>query len=143
MADDTELFYSDHYNVAVWVQRVRHIQSYMGHLIHYLGFTSGWAAKTYAGSEAVFGNPALQKSIGLCLHNSSEAAYARCTAAAAPFPRWEWATAEMIYWVIVPTLQYVTAMALADSFQYFTHRAFHVNKWLYSKPRPIEGDFCA
>ena len=143
MADNTEVFYSDSYSIAVWAQRIRQIQFSMLHLIHYFGFTSGWAAQTSAGSEALFVNQALQKSAGVCLQNSSQAAYAGCTAAAASFTRWEWATAEILYWVVVPTLQYVAAMALADSFQYFTHRAFHVNKWLYSKLRSIKRDLCA
>lgn len=41
--------------------------------------------------------------------------------------------AKALYWIIVPLLQYLAVMVLADTFQYFTHRAFHVNKWLYSK----------
>lgn len=138
MADDTEVFYSHHYSIAVWAQRIHQIQSSMVRLIHYFTLSSGWTTQTSAGSKAIFTNPAIQESIGVCLHNSSEATYAGCTAAAASFTRWEWATAEIIYWVMVPTLQYVTGMALADSFQYFTHRAFHVNKWLYSKLESME-----
>lgn len=36
--------------------------------------------------------------------------------------------AKTIYWVLIPMMQYILAMVLADMFQYFTHRAFHVNK---------------
>lgn len=41
--------------------------------------------------------------------------------------------AKALYWIIVPLLQYIVVMFLADTFQYFTHRALHVNKFLYSK----------
>ena len=51
----------------------------------------------------------------------------------ANFSATEILTARLLYWVVVPLFQYISAMVLADTFQYFTHRAFHVNKWLYSK----------
>lgn len=45
---------------------------------------------------------------------------------------WDVVIAKLIYWVLVPSFQYTAAMVLADTMQYFTHRFFHVNKWLYS-----------
>lgn len=143
MADASEVFHSDHYSVAAWALTIRRIQVFLVHSIHYFGFASVSAAQTSAGTEAVFASSVIQESVGACLHNSSQAAYVGCTAAAASFTRWEWASAELVYWIIVPVVQYVTAMALADSFQYFTHRAFHVNKWLYSKLGSINGNLHA
>lgn len=40
--------------------------------------------------------------------------------------------AYVVYWAIIPMLQLIFAMALADTWQYFTHRALHTNKWLHS-----------
>ncbi|SLM38731.1 sphinganine hydroxylase [Lasallia pustulata] len=140
MAEASEVFHSDHYSVAAWALTIRRIQVFLAHLIHYFGFTSVWAAQTRAGTEAVFANSVIQDSISACLHNSSQAAYVGCTAGAASFTRWEWASAELVYWIIVPAIQYATAMALADSFQYFTHRTFHVNKWLYKHIHSMHHD---
>lgn len=47
---------------------------------------------------------------------------------------WNVVIAKLIYWVLVPLFQYAAAMVLADTMQYFTHRVFHVNRWLYSNP---------
>ncbi|KAJ3755097.1 fatty acid hydroxylase superfamily-domain-containing protein, partial [Lentinula raphanica] len=36
-----------------------------------------------------------------------------------------------VYWWVIPTLQLLFAMFVIDTWQYFLHRAMHVNKWLY------------
>ncbi|KAF9078058.1 sphingosine hydroxylase [Rhodocollybia butyracea] len=35
------------------------------------------------------------------------------------------------YWWVIPTAQLFFAMFIIDTWQYFLHRAMHVNKWLY------------
>jgi sphinganine C4-monooxygenase len=35
------------------------------------------------------------------------------------------------YWWVIPTVQLIFAMFVIDTWQYFLHRAMHVNKWLY------------
>ena len=45
---------------------------------------------------------------------------------------WELALAETLYWALVPTAQLFVALFLSDTWQYFTHRLLHSNKWLYS-----------
>lgn len=48
------------------------------------------------------------------------------------WPNWDVVIAKLVYWILVPLLQYAAAMVLADTMQYFTHRVFHLNRWLYS-----------
>ena len=48
------------------------------------------------------------------------------------FAAWEMAVAKAIYWAVIPALQFGLAVAFLDSWQYFLHRAMHMNKWLYS-----------
>ncbi|KAE9400354.1 sphingosine hydroxylase [Gymnopus androsaceus JB14] len=36
-----------------------------------------------------------------------------------------------IYWWVIPSAQLLFAMFIIDTWQYFLHRAMHVNKWLY------------
>ena len=50
---------------------------------------------------------------------------------------WELAMAETLYWVLVPAARLFVALFLSDTWQYFTHRLLHQNKWLYSMTRPI------
>ncbi|KAI8343454.1 fatty acid hydroxylase superfamily-domain-containing protein [Chlamydoabsidia padenii] len=39
--------------------------------------------------------------------------------------------ANSLYWVIIPGLQFFAAMVIMDTHQYFLHRLFHLNKFLY------------
>lgn len=45
---------------------------------------------------------------------------------------WELLVAKAIYWVLVPALQFAVAIFIVDTWQYFLHRAMHMNKWLYT-----------
>ncbi|CAD6500758.1 BgTH12-06465 [Blumeria graminis f. sp. triticale] len=48
------------------------------------------------------------------------------------FAHWELAAASIVYWYIVPAFQFLIAVIFVDTWQYFLHRAMHVNKWLYT-----------
>jgi sphinganine C4-monooxygenase len=39
----------------------------------------------------------------------------------------------LLYWYVVPVLQVVVALIVADASMYFLHRLGHTNKWIYSK----------
>lgn len=45
---------------------------------------------------------------------------------------WELALTWALYWVVIPAAQLFVALFLADTWQYFTHRLLHSNRWLYS-----------
>ncbi|KAI9755869.1 MAG: hypothetical protein M1815_004530 [Lichina confinis] len=49
----------------------------------------------------------------------------------AKFTKSEAALASALYWIIVPAIQFAVALFLADTWQYFTHRLFHQNRFLY------------
>ena len=40
-------------------------------------------------------------------------------------------TANLAYWVLVPGLRFCIAAFFVDTWQYFLHRAMHMNRWLY------------
>ncbi|KAL9122966.1 MAG: hypothetical protein Q9187_000473 [Circinaria calcarea] len=92
------------------------------------------------GIKAILGVKFVEESFGACLKNATQATCAGANTSIASYSRWEWAVAEMIYSIIVPLLQFLCAMVLADTFQYFTHRAFHVNKWLYKHIHSMHHD---
>ena len=48
------------------------------------------------------------------------------------FAVWEMLAAKAIYWVVIPVFQFGLAIIFVDTWQYFLHRAMHMNKWLYS-----------
>ncbi|CAO3629173.1 unnamed protein product [Mucor fragilis] len=39
--------------------------------------------------------------------------------------------ARAVYWIVIPAVQFVSGMIIMDAHQYFFHRLFHVNKFLY------------
>ncbi|KAI7907741.1 fatty acid hydroxylase superfamily-domain-containing protein [Cokeromyces recurvatus] len=39
--------------------------------------------------------------------------------------------ASFVNWIIIPIIQFVSAMIILDAHQYFFHRLFHMNKFLY------------
>jgi sphinganine C4-monooxygenase len=49
------------------------------------------------------------------------------------FASWELSVASFIYWYFVPALQFLLAISIVDTWQYFLHRAMHLNRWLYGK----------
>lgn len=49
------------------------------------------------------------------------------------FAEWESLSANTIYWFIIPVLQFGLGIMIVDTWQYFLHRAMHMNKWLYSE----------
>ena len=55
------------------------------------------------------------------------------------FMGWELAVAGFIYWYFVPALQFMLAVSIVDTWQYFLHRAMHLNRWLYGGFKSFEG----
>ena len=47
------------------------------------------------------------------------------------FASWELTVAKIMYWYAVPALQFLCGILIVDTWEYFLHRAMHMNKWLY------------
>lgn len=45
---------------------------------------------------------------------------------------WQLSFGSYIYYYLVPTLQFATAIFFADTWQYFYHRLVHISPWLYT-----------
>lgn len=139
MADDTEQFHSSEHTIALWAQKLRGVEMLMIKAIH---LTSPWILRgaTMDSDPATAASPTVSTGEyfpGFSFAAANASAYTLATkgdGAVMPFTQAEILAAKGIYWILFPLAQYILAMILADTFQYFTHRAFHVNKWLYSKP---------
>ncbi|KAL8797645.1 MAG: hypothetical protein Q9182_007148 [Xanthomendoza sp. 2 TL-2023] len=132
MADDSEQFVSPQYAIAAWAQKLRYCELLLLQCIEYAGFQSAFTSK---GSGPMSQTVIWQDDLGRSLSNSTTGPIYLGDSLAS-FSDFEVTIAKALYWVLIPLFQYLTAMVLADTFQYFTHRAFHVNKWLYSKQIP-------
>lgn len=115
----------DDYKVAVWAQRIRIAQRAIPRVLAITGVD----AKALA-QKALVHSPSVA---GALAGGFYPAASQIINGASAPaFTTWELAAAKAIYWAIIPAVQFFVAILVVDTWQYFLHRAMHMNKWLYS-----------
>ena len=116
--DPPEMIGKEEYDVAVWAWRLRKLQHYVPNLLLLLGIQH---------------KSSLQWSI---THRSSYPSLAGVVAggmySTPDFATWELNAAKFIYWVGVPILQVVVGIIWVDTWQYFLHRAMHMNRFLYN-----------
>ncbi|KAJ9486091.1 hypothetical protein VN97_g7256 [Penicillium thymicola] len=128
--DAEETVGREEYDVAVWAQRLRIAQKAVPSLLALVGVDAISLGKSIsqngytmlAGALAGGSYPDVTQSI--ILDNGVKAV-------APAFAGWELAVAGFIYWYFVPTLQFILAISIVDTWQYFLHRAMHLNRWLY------------
>ena len=131
MTEPDEFVGKEDYDIAVWAQRIRIAQKAIPSVlalasINAQGLSSNLARAHPILSGVVAGGsyPSLDRIVTL-------SAGIQTTVPA--FANWEIWLAKAIYHIIFPALQFALAIVVVDTWQYFLHRAMHMNKWLYSK----------
>ncbi|CAD0038067.1 unnamed protein product [Aureobasidium pullulans] len=115
----------DDYNVAVWAQRIRLAQRAIPNLLAFAGLD----ANTMASKQAV-AHPILSAALKGGSYNLFQQAASGHVVPA--FASWELTLAKAVYWMLIPAMQFTFAVLVVDTWQYFWHRAMHMNKWLYT-----------
>jgi len=120
----------DEYNVAVWAQRIRVAQRAVPVVLGLVGVNAGALAEKMtetapSAAGAVAGGRYLWLQQTVVVDGQKVIAPA--------FAAWELFVANAVYWYVVPALQFVLGILVVDTWQYFWHRAMHMNKWLYNK----------
>jgi sphinganine C4-monooxygenase len=131
----------EEYDVAMWARRIRAAERAVPIVLGLLGVNSAAVAKSWAGTSPTLAGvlaggqyPTLQQTITV----DGQAVLAPA------FANWELVAAKAAYYVLIPALQFVVGILIVDTWQYFWHRAMHMNKWLYSMhPRLIACHFRA
>lgn len=126
LTEPTAAYGKDDYNVAIWAQRIRLAQRAVPTVLAFGGIDAQALAQ-----RAYLHNPSLSGFV-----SGGQYAWLTQVVQDAPVPvfaSWEMVAAKAIYWVGIPALQFLLAMLIVDTWQYFLHRAMHMNKWLYSK----------
>jgi len=115
----------DDYNVATWAQRIRIAQRAIPTVLAFTGLDAG----TIVSKQAI-AHPMLSAALQGGSYNLYHQA---ATGDLVPaFASWELTLAKAIYWIGIPALQFTFAVLIVDTWQYFLHRAMHMNKWLYT-----------
>ncbi|KKA28139.1 hypothetical protein TD95_000987 [Thielaviopsis punctulata] len=125
LAEDKPTYGREQYDVAVWAQRLRLAQRGFPVVLGLLGLNAADISANMAQSHPLIAGvlagghyPFLTAELG--------------TQTIATFAAWELAAARLIYYVLVPTLQFILATVWVDTWQYFLHRLMHTNKWMYT-----------
>ncbi|KAL8710616.1 MAG: hypothetical protein Q9220_004840 [cf. Caloplaca sp. 1 TL-2023] len=139
MADGSEQFTSPPYVIAQWAQGLRVAHLLVLQWTQPMWSQMPWIVRGLKLSQPFHAAPVLQDSLGELLNNTTKGV-SHAAATSPTFTAQELLFGKAMYWILVPMFQYVAAMILADTFQYFTHRAFHINKWLYKHVHSMHHD---
>ena len=132
MTEPDDFVGKEEYDVAVWARRIRIAERAIPGLLAMIGLDAKGLAKNL--------NPSHPMLAGVLVGGQYPSVDSMTAVGAGfqtkSFAGWELALASVIYWVLVPMLQFGVAIVVVDTWQYFLHRAMHMNKWLYSKFYP-------
>ena len=114
--DPIEMTGMQDYDVAVWAQRIRRLESYVPQAAALFGIDAG-----RLGNKFLDTYPQVAGVLTGGFYRDSTR-----------FQTWELLLAKAIYWGLMPFVQFLVAIFIVDTWQYFLHRAMHMNKWLYT-----------
>jgi len=117
------------YDVSVWAQRLRIAQRAIPGALSLVGLDAAGIAKNIGGEHAMLSG-ALAGGVYPELTQTVMLAGQQVVAPA--FASWEITAAKAIYHLGIPAMQFMVAILIVDTWQYFLHRAMHMNKWLYT-----------
>ncbi|KAK3997360.1 sphingolipid C4-hydroxylase [Cladorrhinum sp. PSN332] len=118
----------ENYEVAVWATRIRLAQRALPGALGLLGLNAASIAKNMAASH-----PLLAGALAGGHYPFLTAQLDGVSGTQVPaFAAWELLVAKAIYWLIIPGIQMWLGMCFLDTWQYFWHKAMHMNKWMYT-----------
>jgi sphinganine C4-monooxygenase len=130
MMDPVEMTGKESYEIAVWARRVRIAQTSIPNILGLVGINAMELGETLTTTHPTAAAFFLG---GRYSHLSQQIASNIGEELMMPaFASWEIWVAQAIYWLLVPAMQFAIAIFMVDTWQYFLHRAMHMNKWLYT-----------
>jgi len=127
--DPEPTFGKEEYDIASWAQRLRVAQRALPAVLATVGLDAAGLAKKLGGEHAMLAGalsggvyPELSQTVLLSGEPTTVPAFAQ----------WELLAAKAIYHAVIPACQFFLAVLIVDTWQYFLHRAMHMNKFLYT-----------
>ena len=127
--DPEPVFGKEEYDVAWWAQRIRMAQRAVPGVLGLIGVDATGLAKSMDGSHAMLAGAL---SGGMYPDLTQSVLLSGQPAIAPAFAEWELLAAKAIYHLGIPALQFLAGICIVDTWQYFLHRAMHMNKYLYT-----------
>ena len=134
MTEPDDYVGKEQYDIAVWARRIRIAERAIPKVLALLGINAKQLAGTVAPSHSVVAGALLGGQYSILQTSYTDGSSSATTPG---FVYWETAFAGIIYWYLVPTVQFAIGIVIVDTWQYFLHRAMHMNKWLYSTPSSL------
>ncbi|KJY00784.1 sphinganine hydroxylase Sur2 like protein [Zymoseptoria brevis] len=120
----------EEHDVAWWAQKIRIAQRAIPAVLGTLGVDGKTLASSMGASHAMFAGALA----GGAYPDLTQTVMVMGEQTLAPaFAEWELSLAKALYHLVIPGLQFLLAIMVVDTWQYFLHRAMHMNKWLYTK----------
>ena len=133
MLEPEDVSGKEDYDIAVWARRIRMAERALPVLLSLVGINAVELGKNLGAGHpmlagALLGGhyPNLQYVTSFSSNSSTS------TSPFAPWAPWEMTFAKLIYYCFVPAVQFAIAIIFVDTWQYFLHRAMHMNKYLYT-----------
>ncbi|KKY17922.1 putative sphinganine hydroxylase [Phaeomoniella chlamydospora] len=128
--DGPDMYGKEDYDVAVWAQRLRALQGGIPKVLGWVGLDTMTIGASLAKAHPILAGPLLGGHYpGLFESIITESG---AVTVLPTFAEWELLTAKMIYYLIIPAVQFLVAVTWIDTWQYILHRAMHMNKFLYT-----------
>ncbi|KAI4176674.1 MAG: hypothetical protein LQ343_000966 [Gyalolechia ehrenbergii] len=130
MTEPDDVVGKEVYDVTVWARRIRIAQRAIPAMLAFVGLDAGGIAKDLNMSHPVLAGVIMGGRYSPL--QTTAMASDGFVGTTIGFTVWENVLANAMYWYIVPALQYGIAIVVVDTWQYFLHRAMHMNKWMYT-----------
>ena len=127
--DPPQMYGKEEHDIAIWATRIRIGQRAIPTMLGVVGLdASGWA-RSMASSH---GSLAGALAGGVYPHVTQTLLGSGQPTMVPAFASWELSLAKAIYWIVVPAAQFLLGICIVDTWQYFLHRAMHMNRYLYT-----------
>lgn len=123
MTEPQEMVGKADYDVAVWATRIRLAQRALPGLLGFVGLNATAISKNIAASHPLIAGALAGGYYPFLSTEASEPTFAS----------WELYVAKLIYYLLIPALQFYGALFFLDTWQYFLHRLMHTNRWMYGE----------
>jgi sphinganine C4-monooxygenase len=129
LTEAADMLGKEEYDIARWATRLRIAQRALPQLLGFVGVNAAAISKNVAPAH-----PMIAGILAGGKYPSLVTALDEMTGSQVPtFAAWELLVAKALYWYVIPALQFWVAVMVMDTWEYFLHRAMHMNKWLYSE----------
>jgi sphinganine C4-monooxygenase len=135
LTEPADMMGKEEYDIARWATRLRIAQRGLPQLLSLVGLNAAVISKNMAPAHPMIAGilaggryPSLAMGLDVMTGSPIPA-----------FATWELLVAKALYWFVVPAMQFMLAITIMDTWEYFLHRAMHMNKWLYSKYSPSKS----